>query len=314
MSRSLRNLRKWWSFPRRRNIAPEAVVLDVGCGNWPNMRANILADKFLVDNAERPDALALDHRPFVVCDALYLPFKDKTVDHLICSHLAEHVEDPEALFAELSRVAKAGYVECPGRVREILHGWEFHRWYVTAQDDQMLFEEKPRPLHDPELHSWFVSRFESDPEFERFFVDNIERLEMVSMYDWVGECKCTVRRLPQGVWERAAARLESREPVTRKELAAQLERVSAPPLSRNDSIKKRLAALVRRKSDALALARLRSMLCCPKCKGELTESSEGLACEACRAAFPVVGNVYYLVPEQIAGWQPERLTDVVSAH
>ncbi|HKR02223.1 MAG TPA: methyltransferase domain-containing protein [Pyrinomonadaceae bacterium] len=314
ITRSLRNLRRWWDFPRRHNIPPDAVVLDVGCGNWPNMRANILADKFLVDDSERGQPLALDHRPLIVCDALYLPFKDKSVDYVICSHLAEHVEDPEALFRELSRVAGAGYVECPGRIWEMLHGWEYHRWYVTTQGGEMLFEEKPRPLHDSEMHAWYDNLFKNDREFEQFFIDNIERLGMVSMYDWVGEARCSVRRLPQSVWERTTSRLESRGPVSREELATQLGRVPTPPLSRNESIKKRLAARARRASDGRALGRLRSMLCCPRCKGELTDGKEGLSCAACRADFPVVGNIYYLVPEQIAGWRPESLTDVVHAH
>lgn len=314
MPRSLRNLRNWWTFPGRHGIAPEAVVLDIGCGCWPSMRANILADKFLVDSSERPQPLGLDERPFVVCDALHLPFKNKSVDHVICSHLAEHVEDPEALFAELSRVAKAGYVECPGRIREILHGWEFHRWYVTVEEDGMLFEEKPRPLHDPELHSWFVNLFETDRKFEQFFVDGNERLKMVSMYDWVGEGKCKVKRLPKSDWERTSARLESHEPITQAELAAQLKRVPRLQLSRNERIKRWLAAFARRKSDARARARLRSMLCCPKCKRDLVETGAGLSCSTCQAIFPVVGNVYYLVPEQIASWQPQDLTDVIHAH
>lgn len=314
MLRSLRNLRAWWDFPRRHRIPAEAVVVDIGCGHQPNMRANILADKFLVDDAERRQPLALDERPFVVCDALYLPFKDGSVDYIICSHLAEHVEEPEALFAELSRVARAGYVECPGRMREILHGWEFHRWYVEVRGDELYFEEKPRRLHDAELHEWFSRRFETDPQFESFFVDNMERLNLVAAYDWVGKIKYTVRRLPRGVWERTAAKLEKNEPVSREELAAQLKRVPPPPVSRNESIKKRLARVARRKSDPLAAGRFRSMLCCPKCKGELSDAPGGLNCANCRATFPVVGNVFYLVPEQVAGWQPRHLTDVIAAH
>lgn len=278
------------------------------------MRSNILADKFLVDDSERPHPLALDERPFVVCDALYLPFKDKTVDHVICSHLAEHVESPEALFQELTRVAKAGYVECPGRIREMLHGWEFHRWYVSAHNDGMLFEEKPRPLHDPEIHSWFVKRFENDRDFEQFFIDNIELLEMVSIYDWVDECKCTVRRSPENVWQRRTAQLETHAPVTREQLSVQLKRVPIPILSTTERFKKRLAAMARRRSDAKAKSQLRSMLCCPKCKGDLAERDDALSCASCEATFPVVGNIYYLVPEQIAAWDARCLTDVVTAH
>lgn len=314
MMRSLRNLRKWWDFPRRHRIPEGAVVLDVGCGCAPNMRSNILADKFLLDDAERSQPLALDERPFVMCDALHLPFKDKSVDYVICSHLAEHLEEPEALLSELSRVAGAGYVECPGRIREMFQGWEYHRWYVSVEGDRLVFEEKSGPYHDPELHAWSSHLFENDAAFEQFFIDNQERLGLLSAYDWEGEIKYAVRRSPQNEWERKAGRLPTSQPITREELEAQLARAPSPPLTRNEQVKKRLARLARRKSDPLAAARLRAMLCCPKCKGDLSDAPGGLGCANCRASFPVVGNVFYLVPEQVAGWQPRHLTDVIAAH
>ncbi|HEY8224448.1 MAG TPA: methyltransferase domain-containing protein [Pyrinomonadaceae bacterium] len=314
MLRSLRNLRSWWDFPRRHQIPDEGLVIDVGCGHMPNMRANILADKFLVDDAERHQPLALDERPFIVCDALHLPFQNSSVDYIICSHLAEHMEEPEALFVELTRVAHAGYIECPARMREILHGWEFHRWYVEVHDDKLIFEEKTRQIHDLELHEWFSQRFENDPIFENFFVDNMERFNLVAAYDWVEHVNYEIHRSANGAWSRTAAKLETSAPVSTQELSDQLNRVPLHSPSRNERIKKILAKIARRKSDPLTAKRLRSILCCPKCKGQLEDVSGGLACGPCRATFPVVGNVHYLVPEQVAGWEPELLTEVVPAH
>lgn len=312
--RSLRNLRSWWNFPRRHQIPDDAVVVDLGCGHMPNMRANILADKFLVDDAERYQPLAIDERPFIVCDALYLPFKDRSVDYVICSHLAEHMEEPEALFGELTRVAHAGYIECPGRMREILHGWEFHRWYVDVRGDKLIFEEKPRQIHDRELHEWFSRRFETDPIFENFFVDNLERLNLVAAYDWVERVEYEIQRLQTGEWSRTSAKLENSRLVTPEDLADQLRQVPRHSPSRNERIKRILARVARRKSDLLTMKRLPSILCCPKCKGPLESVSGGVVCRPCNATFPVVGNVHYLVPEQVSGWQPELLSEVVPAH
>ena len=42
-----------------------------------------------------------------------MPFADKTFDYAICSHVLEHVERPDTVIAELTRVAKAGYIEVP---------------------------------------------------------------------------------------------------------------------------------------------------------------------------------------------------------
>jgi uncharacterized protein YbaR (Trm112 family) len=228
--------------------------------------------------------------------------------------LAEHVEQPEDLFAELSRAARAGYIECPGRLREMLHGWEFHRWYVEVRDDQLVFEEKPRKLHDEELHEWFSRHFENDREFESFFVDNMQRLGLVAAYDWVGRIKSVVRRLPGSNWERTSASLETSEALSSDQFSLQLSRAPRRALTRNERLKSRLARFARRHSDPIALAQLRSILCCPKCKGNLTDTSEGLHCGVCSASFPVAGNVYYLVPEQITKWQPRSSLDAIPAH
>ncbi|HEV2884106.1 MAG TPA: methyltransferase domain-containing protein [Pyrinomonadaceae bacterium] len=278
------------------------------------MRSNILADKFLLDDSERSQPLEIDERPFVMCDALHLPFKDKSVDYVICSHVAEHLEEPEVLLAELNRVAPAGYVECPGRIREMFHGWDYHRWYVHIENDKLVFEEKRGPLHDPELHEWSARFFETDPVFEQFFLDNMERLGLVTAYDWVGRIKAVVRRLPGSNWKRTAAKLETSGALSKDELSLQLQRAPRRAFTRNEKLKKRLAKIARRQSDPIAAARLRSILCCPKCKGDLMDVPEGLFCDTCRATFPVVGNVYYLVPEQVANWQPEQSMEFVPAH
>ena len=299
--RRLRNLWHWLSFPRRHRIPPDALVVDVGSGGSPNWRANVLVDKFLADDAERGYRLAIDERPFMVCDARYLPFRPKTVDYIICSHLAEHMEDPEALFAELSRVAKAGYVECPGRIHEMLHGWDYHRWYVDVRDGRLMLEEKPRPLHDPEMHAWFSHFFTTDRQFERFFLDRLERLEMGAAYEWVDEIEYVVRRSDHSVWPRASASLTAQSPLSPTELDAQVERVRGSAAgTRNERIKRLLGSGLRRRTDARAKRQLRAMLCCPICKGDLDEAADGLTCGPCAAHFPVAGNVHYLVAEQVA--------------
>ncbi|MBB6428555.1 methyltransferase domain-containing protein [Algisphaera agarilytica] len=44
---------------------------------------------------------------FQKIDDIYsLPFDDKQFEHTLCSHTIEHVDDPEAFFAELRRVSK----------------------------------------------------------------------------------------------------------------------------------------------------------------------------------------------------------------
>jgi ubiquinone/menaquinone biosynthesis C-methylase UbiE len=51
-----------------------------------------------------------DNLHFQVADALHLPFRDESFDVVICSHVYEHVPDPERMFREIFRVLRKGGV------------------------------------------------------------------------------------------------------------------------------------------------------------------------------------------------------------
>lgn len=53
------------------------------------------------------DIVAQDVPNFVLTNDIYkLPFKDGEFEHVLCSHTIEHVDDPDAFWAELNRVGK----------------------------------------------------------------------------------------------------------------------------------------------------------------------------------------------------------------
>ncbi len=60
-----------------------------------------------------------------------LPFKDRQFDTVLCSHTMEHVEDPEAFFAELERVGRRVTIVLPplwdpaGALNVLEHRWIF---------------------------------------------------------------------------------------------------------------------------------------------------------------------------------------------
>jgi len=64
----------WW---RELAIEPTDLVLEIGSGHNPLVRANVLMDKYLFDNIERDGDLVID-RPFVVGDAEQIPFAVST--------------------------------------------------------------------------------------------------------------------------------------------------------------------------------------------------------------------------------------------
>lgn len=129
------------------NIPPNALVLDVGSGHMPHPRADVLCDKFLDDNAERGYDLVVD-RPLVLGDVQKLPFRADAFDFIITRHILEHLESPNAFFAEIQRVAPAGYIETPTVIWEILHPVRtYHKWLLVQLDDVIHMLPKPEAMH-----------------------------------------------------------------------------------------------------------------------------------------------------------------------
>lgn len=143
-----------WS-GRRLRIADDWRVLDVGSGHRPFDRADVLLERFLDDDAER-SGVPIDRSDprLVEGDALAMPFRDKEFDYVVASHIAEHVDDPDQLCRELSRVGKAGYIETPAWFGDMLLREPFHPWRVRARGDLLTFQ-RVRALHRPgSLGEW----------------------------------------------------------------------------------------------------------------------------------------------------------------
>ncbi len=123
-------------------LPADAVVLDVGCGAFPNDAATIACDMSLDEDRHRTGRATQVDRPFVLCDASALPFRDGAVDFVIASHIGEHVDDPERFCRELSRVASSGYVETPSPLADYLLDEEYHQWRVASHGSTLVFARK----------------------------------------------------------------------------------------------------------------------------------------------------------------------------
>jgi len=186
-------------------ISAEWKVLEVGPGDFPFPRADVTADW-------NPDKLApLINRGktcFHTDLSQGLPeFKDKQFDYVWCSHVLEHVEDPVACAATLSRVAKRGTLVVPSAVKESLFLFEEqeHKWLILPhpQDGQPpLFIRYNTPfidrLKDVEAQKIGCKLFRSGPnrlgEHQRYlrkwFYENDRNLDVV--VHWEGELQITV--------------------------------------------------------------------------------------------------------------------------
>ena len=159
---------QWQSFLDRRirvPVADDALVLDVGSGDKPSWRADVLLDRYAGAEyaAQRSGrASARVSRPLFDADAADMPFADGVFDYAICSNLLEHVTDPVGVAAELTRVARAGYIEVPEAASAKIVDFPSHLWWCRLDESDadgsaaptLVMTAKAAPYFDPEINAY----------------------------------------------------------------------------------------------------------------------------------------------------------------
>lgn len=140
-----------WSLRRLHcPVSKEALVLEVGSGGNPYFRSNVLLDAFEVTRQRHWAPLVAD-RPTMLGAVERLPFRDKSFDFVIASHVLEHSADPEVFLSELQRVARAGYIEVPDAFMERLNPYRDHRLEIAVRDGTLIIRKKAFWQADAEL-------------------------------------------------------------------------------------------------------------------------------------------------------------------
>ena len=138
-------------------VPKSALVLEVGSGGSPYFRANVLIDAY-AETRERHWAPFIKDRPSVLGMGEALPFRDKSFDFVIASHVLEHSANPEKFLNELQRVAKAGYIETPDAFMERMNPYWDHRSEVTVRNGVLEVRKKLAWRVDPELVELYEAR------------------------------------------------------------------------------------------------------------------------------------------------------------
>jgi len=119
------------------------LKVDIGCG--PHMRDefDVFVDRYLSPVSRhggviRPEA----GKRFVMADSEALPFKSGAFEYANCANLLEHLEHPGRACEEIMRIAKAGYIICPGVFDEIFFGKPYHLWLTMARGSKIWFFRK----------------------------------------------------------------------------------------------------------------------------------------------------------------------------
>lgn len=149
-------------------LPPEARVLDVGGWAAPVNRADWVIDLMpyesrgqLMPGGFGPPPARFNADRWVIADICASepwPFADNFFDFAICTFTLEDVRDPIRVCAEMSRVARAGYIEVPSLLDEL--SWRnpeasggpwvghcHHHWLCTLERNELVFLPKFHSLH-----------------------------------------------------------------------------------------------------------------------------------------------------------------------
>lgn len=139
-------------------IQPSERVVDIGGGDAPFQRADMVTDAFLSEGVHRSGRGLLNGREYVQAFAEELPFADHEFDFAWCRMVLEHTVDPARACAEMQRVARRGFIETPSPFGEYLQPNPTHRWLVSVEEGELVFRPKPF-RRSPFLHMaralWF---------------------------------------------------------------------------------------------------------------------------------------------------------------
>jgi ubiquinone/menaquinone biosynthesis C-methylase UbiE len=125
--------------------------LDVGCGGNPFPNANVLCDFCFYEAKEKrghgAERSKIEGKPFVLCDAQFLPFRNNAFDFIHCAQMLEHVDNPQEFVGELERVGKHGYIETPSWFWEsIFYGDPQHKWVVKREGKKLYCQPSQRRI------------------------------------------------------------------------------------------------------------------------------------------------------------------------
>lgn len=267
------------------DIRYQDLVLEIGSGQRPMIRSDVLCDKYLSDDTERTGSILID-RPFVVADAEALPFADKSFDYIYASHVIEHIRNPALFATELMRVGKKGCIRCPSRLAEKFIGWSLHRWFVSVENNRLILEEKTRPIFDDDLSSFshMATRFNDGGAFAGFiytyrdyFFVNFEWRDRIDFEVKKGEAAGVDRMFLHA--EVSGCGQEIRD--------SRMER-------RKKQVAKFLSNLIRILHSRVKPFSIFEILTCPTCKTHVLPreiSSSELSCPSCLRRYPVVGGI-----------------------
>lgn len=278
------------------NLSKDALVLEIGSGGSPRKRTDVMTDRFYNDDIghRQGQEIYKDKRPLIIADGERLPFKNKAFDYVYCVHVLEHTDNPAAFLEEMSRVAKAGYLECPNPALEKILNEKQHRWYINSDNNKLLIHPKTKENNITSLYDKLYFHAISNHYIARHYWNLF-----TVMLNWEGHIEYEICSEINSVIT---------IPLANHSIEQQFERQKIKVLTRaiKDAFRDKIVSTimknenllewfrsVRRKlrfglsKPRLTLTDIEPLLCCPYDQGKLTKSVTAYHCQDC-------GREYYI--------------------
>jgi SAM-dependent methyltransferase len=258
---------------------PGAFVVDVGGGHRPFEQASVIFEKHPFEEAHRV-APVTHAAPILIVDGAKMPVPDTGCDGVFCSHVIEHMRDPQAFIRELKRCAEWVYLEFPSRTRELMFAWPFHEWLVVAAGNHLVFYRNDIPQlfgdffhrgYDAVFDAWNMQRHDdlNDWTFCRS-ADLTSEIASESAFEYA-------IRLSRNGKERVPEAPIERVPYTWNQIARMIADTALP-----QSLRDRLVGMVRRRRQGSARpvteALVRRLMCLRCRRQELRLQAEAIQC------------------------------------
>ncbi|MCX6296174.1 MAG: methyltransferase domain-containing protein [Bacteroidetes bacterium] len=119
------------------------MILDIGSGHKPYKQADILLENYSSGNEHRWGQDIVTDRPTILYNGDFFPFKDKAFDFSTSFHVLEHVDHPDKFLEEIERISKAGYIETPSEIAELVFTpYDKHKWIIYNDSGKLIIKKK----------------------------------------------------------------------------------------------------------------------------------------------------------------------------
>lgn len=267
------------------NIRANDFVLEIGSGHNPNVRSDVLCDKFIDDDEQRGGIIVTD-RPMVEADGQYLPFADDAFDYIICLHVLEHVENPDLLLSEMKRVSSRGYIETPSEIGERIYGWEYHNWIVNKINDRLVLHKNPKRAEFGQLFHTLAAQ---DKYWRKFHITHHDLF--LVQYEWEGKIDYEILRESESPLNLTCP--QSIERLLTLDLTKQTQKefwlICKSLVPR--SIVSRAKSLFARSRIGCPAKTLKEIVICPKCKDDVIWDEDQILCNSCNKSYPIIDGI-----------------------